>query len=398
MATVQNIFFPSAKDGKKGTLCFRVTHNSTDRQIATDIRLSESEWKICSSGRFCVEPQILALKERIENVKKRLEGIIQMFDEQGKSYSVNDVVNCFRHSTRYLTFTQYMEYVIEALYRKKRYGTARNYQHALVSFKQFFNDNHVCFEEMTSTLIGQYEQYLETRGVCRNSSSFYMRILRSVFNKALRQNITEQKNPFTNVYTGIARTKKRAIPEGVIKKMLNLELEQGSEEAFARDLFIFSYCARGMAYVDMAYLKKINIKNGFISYKRRKTNQLIHVKLEKTMEDIMQRYEKASSVYVFPILNVSESSEAYVQYFLGINKYNYLLGKICDRLSFEGKITSYTARHSWATIALSHNVPIYVISQGLGHESERTTKIYLDTIENKRLDTANASIIKSLCK
>lgn len=206
----------------------------------------------------------------------------------------------------------------------------------------------------------------------------------------------EQTHPFADVYTGIDRTRKRAISEALISQLYKLPLTNGTSIALSRDIFIFSYCTRGMAFVDIAYLKKKNIQNGIISYSRRKTGQLLQVRIEPSIQQIIDRYASALSPYVFPILTSTDTAQSYNEYQVAINNYNRQLKRLSMMLPMSCKLTSYTSRHSWATAARNHNIPITIISQGMGHTSEKTTQIYLTMLENSVIDDANQGLIKSV--
>ena len=171
--------------------------------------------------------------------------------------------------------------------------------------------------------------------------------MRAVYNKAVRQKLVEQSHPFTEVYTGIDRTRKRAVSEQLYK----LKLAEGTPLALARDIFIFSYCTRGMAFVDIAYQKKENIQNGVICYARRKMGQLLSVRIEPSIQRIIDRYSSALSPNVFPILTLMETKHAYEEYQTAINNHNRLLRRLSKMLPAGCKLTSYTSRHSWATAA-----------------------------------------------
>jgi len=289
-----------------------------------------------------------------------------------------------------------MQNQIRLMRNANRLGTALNYEKTMKNFAEFLGGVNLPFSAMTEQLIADYNAFLVQRGMVRNSISFYMRIMRAVYNKAVRQKLVEQSHPFTEVYTGIDRTRKRAVSETVISQLYKLKLAEGTPLALARDIFIFSYCTRGMAFVDIAYLKKENIQNGVICYARRKTGQLLSVRIEPSIQRIIDRYSSALSPYVFPILTSTETKEAYEEYQTAINNHNRLLRRLSKMLPSGCKLTSYTSRHSWATAARNHNVPISVISQGMGHTSEQTTRIYLTMLENSVIDDANQGLIMSL--
>ena len=249
---------------------------------------------------------------------------------------------------------------------------------------------------LTEEVIANYNAFLIRRGLVRNSVSFYMRVLRAIYNKAARQKLIEQQHPFTEVYTGIDQTRKRAVNESIISQLYRLKLNPNTHIALSRDLFIFSYCTRGMAFVDIAYLKRSNIQNGVLTYTRRKTGQLLSIRVEPCIQRIIDRYACIDSPYLFPIITSTDATEAYEQYQAALNRHNRLLGRLSEMLGCGCKLTSYTSRHSWATAARNHNVPISVISQGMGHTSEHTTRIYLTMLENSVIDDANKGIIDSI--
>ena len=223
-----------------------------------------------------------------------------------------------------------------------------------------------------------------------------MRIMRSVYNKAVKQKLVEQSYPFADVYTGIDYTRKRAVPESVISQLYKLKLINGSSLALARDIFIFSYCTRGMAFVDIAFLKKENIQNGVICYTRRKTGQVLSIRIEPGIQEIINRYSSTKTTYIFPLLISLETKQAYKAYQFEINNYNRLLRKLSTMLQLNCALTSYTSRHSWASTARNHNIPVSIISAGMGHTSEQTTQIYLTMLENSVIDDANKGIIGCL--
>jgi len=207
-----------------------------------------------------------------------------------------------------------------------------------------------------------------------------VRVLRSVYNRAVGERLVAQTHPFGNVYTGIDRTRKRAVDERIIGRLSRLDLRGSAPLALARDLFVFSYCARGMAFVDMAFLRRQDIRDGVVHYVRHKTGQPLSVRLEPCMQAIVARYagRAPGSPYVFPVLKSGEFGSAYRQYQVALNYYNRQLKRLAALVGLETGLSSYTSRHSWATAARNHEVPLPVISAGLGHTSEHTMRIDLD--------------------
>lgn len=251
---------------------------------------------------------------------------------------------------------------------------------------------------MDKHFAADYDTWLRQRGVVRNTVSFYMRVLRSVYNKAVRYGLVEQAEPFRYVYTGVDRTRKRAVGESTIARLQKLDLRHSFPLALARDLFVFSFCMRGMAFVDLAYLRKRDRKGDCICYVRRKTGQCLCVKLEACMKAIIDRYARYTdnSSYLFPILRSERSEYSYAQYLTALGQYNRRLRQLSRMLGTGVCLSSYTSRHTWATVARNHLIPISVISAGMGHSSERTTQIYLDTLENSEIDKANRRLLSFL--
>ncbi len=301
-------------------------------------------------------------------------------------------------SPRITVCALFEEYIVKCRL-KGALGTARNYERTYNSFRTFIGSQaDMPVERLDAELVGRYEIWLQERGVVRNSSSFYMRNLRSIYNKAVRRGMVEQKNPFYGVYTGIDNTRKRATAERVMLQLQRLDLSGCRALELSRDLFVFSYCTRGMAFVDLAFLRKEDLRGGVISYVRRKTSQRLTVGVEPCMSRIIDRYAEdvSGSPYVFPILDTSDPEDAYRQYMVALNYHNRKLKTLGGMLGLEESLSSYTARHTWATVARSYNVPISVISAGMGHRSEKTTQIYLDALDGSIIDAANRGILGNL--
>jgi integrase len=223
-----------------------------------------------------------------------------------------------------------------------------------------------------------------------------MRNLRAVYNRAVEQGLTTQRYPFKTVYTGVDKTSKRALSLRVVKKIKALDLSHSPVHDFARDMFMFSFYTRGMSFIDMAYLRKSDIRRGVLTYCRRKTGQILHVKWEACMQAIVDKYNTKSSPYLLPILTDCTLRNERMQYLYLAHKVNHYLKDIGCNLRLNISLTTYVARHTWASVARSKNVPLSVISEGMGHDSEATTRIYLASLDTVAVDKANKMIIKLL--
>ena len=397
ITSVKVKFRASRVSGKAGTIYYQLTHLRRTRCITTGIRLMPGEWDASAQRAVSPEPgRVPVWQCRIECDVDRLHRIIRDLGREGRPYTVDEVADRFCAQSCGVGVTAFMREQIAQLTADNRLGTARNYTRTLRSFSGFLGE--LPFAAFTERLVEEYNAYLLRRGVVRNTVSFYMRILRSVYNKAVRRRLAEPASPFGGVYTGVDRTRKRAIDERLIARLKSLDLPVSGALPLARDLFVFSYCMRGMAFVDMAFLRKKDMRDGAIHYVRRKTGQRMTVHLEPCMREIIGRYAPRTrdTPYLFPVLTAEDPARAYAQYQVALNYYNRLLKKLASLLGLDSGLSSYTSRHSWATAARNHNVPLPVISAGMGHTSERTTQIYLSALETSVIDSANRKILASL--
>lgn len=296
---------------------------------------------------------------------------------------------------------QLFEWEIAHLRESRRFSTANNYKRTLNSINHYLGRSSLPIAKFNAELVSGYNSYLIGRGIKRNSISFYMRVLRAMYRKAVRSNIIKQPlrqgDPFADVYTGVDRTHKRAISEEELLRISRCDFTASPRLAFTRDLFIFSYCARGMAFVDMAYLRWHNIRQGVLAYTRRKTGQPMSLSLERQMMVIIQRWSVLSiKDYIFPILTSDEPEVAHKQYQTALRSYNSLLKCVSRAAGVKHFLTSYTSRHSWATTARNHGIPIDIISAALGHTTEKTTRIYIASIDNSVIDNANQRLINAV--
>ncbi len=261
--------------------------------------------------------------------------------------------------------------------------------------KRFRHDVDLMLDEISAPLMESYEASLRRRGLISNSISFYTRILRAVYNRAVEEDVVENRHPFRHVYTGIDKTVKRALPLASIRKIRNLELKDSPTLDYARDMFMMSFYLRGMSFIDMAFLKKSDLINGYVTYRRRKTGQLLSIKWTKEMQLILGKYPENESRYLMPIISKSGCNERSKYHNAGYN-INRHLKRIAAMAGITIPLTLYVARHSWASAAKAKGIPLSVISEGMGHDNESTTQIYLASHDASAVDRANTLILKSL--
>ena len=400
MASIKVKFRPSTVADHEGSIFYQIIHDRKPRQLITDYKVFPSEWDNSRSMVVATHNSerksfILSIRERIRWDVERLTKIVRKFDNKGVSYSADDVIEEFhRYANEYSLFN-YMESIIIRLKQNGKTRTSETYTVTLNSFKKFRKSEDIMLDCINSVVMEAYEFWLRQRGVSSNTVSFYTRILRAVYNRAVEAEIIEDRNPFRHVYTGVDKTVKRALPLPIIKKIKALDLSLTPALDFARDMFIMSFMLRGMSFIDMAYLRKTDLSNGYITYRRRKTNQQLTIEWAKEMQMILDKYPENESDYLLPIIKHSGTNERYTYRNVGYN-INRNLKQIARTLNISIPLTMYVARHSWASAAKAKGIPLSVISEGMGHDSEATTQIYLASLDTSVVDKANSLILKSL--
>ena len=399
MASIKVKFRPSTNENKEGTIYYQIIQNRVIRQLKTDYRLYMHEWNEDNNAIISInnsrQNYLQSIEERLDWDIKRLQNIIKQLENKRVKYTADDVVSTFQKQSNEHSLFNFMQSVIAQLQQMGKQRTSETYRCTLKSFMQFREEKDVLLEDLDSDLMLMYEAYLHNKGLTKNSTSFYMRILRAVYNRAVEKDLTANRNPFKHVYTGIDKTVKRAISLKAIKQIKNLDLSLQPSLDFARDMFLFSFYTRGMSFIDMAYLKKKDLSNGILSYRRRKTRQQLLIRWEKCMQEIVAKYNNPLSEYLLPIIKPMNGDER-MQYQNAMYLINRKLKDIGKMAGIQVPLTMYVARHSWASVAKNKNVSISVISEGMGHDSEMTTQIYLASLDTAAVDKANSVILNSL--
>lgn len=400
MASIKVKFRPSALSEREGTVYYQIIHDRKIRQLPTDYKVFTSEWDenrsmVITSYTSSRRPFILSIRERIRWDMERLTKIGRKMDADGLTYTADDVIDEFNRYAHDCSLFNFMEGLIARLKQNGKIRTSETYRSALNSFRKFRDDRDIMLDCITSEVMEDFEAWHRNRGVASNTISFYTRILRAVYHRAVEDDIIENRNPFRHVYTGIDKTVKRALPLAVIKKIKSLDLSLTPSVDFARDMFLLSFYLRGMSFIDMAFLRKTDLRNGYVTYRRRKTGQQLIIEWTKDMQTILDKYPENKSDYLLPIIRNPGTNERCIYRNAGYN-INHNLKSIAGIVGVTIPLTLYVARHSWASAAKAKGIPLSVISEGMGHDSEATTQIYLASLDTSVVDRANGLILKSL--
>lgn len=385
---------------KKGRIIYRITHGGFTRTIVSSVAIYSWEWNVNTNSIIlnnCGIERRSELELATKQIQWDIKSIYQIISNlmiESPAFTVEDIVQNYEKLSQGHSLSAFMHEQIILLKTHRKYGTASTYSSTLKSFMRFLNFQDISLNRIDPDLIKSYEDYLSEIGLTKNTISFYMRVLRAVFNKAVENGLVEQSQPFCNVYTGIAKTQKRAVSIKEIRKIITADLSQQPSLEFARDIFMFSFYTRGMSFVDIAYLRPENIKDGYLIYNRRKTGQELRIRWESCMEQLVSKYQSQCDNYLLPIIKGKADSRK--QYLNSLHWINNHLKMLSSRLSIQPALTMYVARHSWASIAKNSNIPITVISEGMGHSSIQTTQIYLASLNDSIIDGANKRIINKI--
>lgn len=273
----------------------------------------------------------------------------------------------------------------------QRFGTARNYEGVISILKVFVKHKDLKFNELNRDFLKRFEQFhLSKPGNSQNGLASYMRTIKAIYNKGIKDDIIEREYyPFSKYQIKTHPTEKRAIKVEYIKRILKLDLTEQHSLFHYRNYFLLSYMTMGMSFIDMAFLKNRNIIDGRIKFQRKKTSKMYDIKITEQMMVILKYYlcKRRPNDFILPILKRDTLELQYKDAQWGLKKYNKGLKKIAKLCKIEERLTSYVSRHSFATHALFKNIPLPAISAMLGHTKLSTTQVYLKSLPSKVLDT-----------
>lgn len=294
----------------------------------------------------------------------------------------------------------FMKQVANGLQVEGNFGTAHVYRSSLNAIIAYRGKSDFFFSEVTSEWLKGFEVHLRNRGCSWNTVSTYMRTFRAVYNRAVNlQEASYVPYLFRSVYTGTRAEHKRALNDDDMKKVfVNLSRKAGVSLSVrqAQELFILMFLLRGMPFVDLAYLRKSDLHDNVITYRRRKTGRSLSVTLTSEAMILIKKYmnRDSSSPYLFSFLKSREGTkEAYREYQLALRSFNQRLMLLGELLGLGDKLSSYTARHTWATTAYYCEIHPGIISEAMGHSSITVTETYLKPFQDKKIDEANKQVL-----
>ena len=385
-------------------LVFQVIHNRRKKLLYTGYRMKEevfdeSEGKIMNGvGSTFTATEVVKMNRELRKMRNRIDTRIRQLERTREEFTVEDILaqSAFGTGKPQFYLLRYINAQIERKQELKKVGMAAAYKSTRSSLAKFISRPDVRMSEVDSAFVRRYEDFLYSNGSSGNTVSYYLRNLRSLYNQAVADGYHPRgEYPFAKAQTRPAKTVKRALSRTDMQNLADLNLENEPELEFTRDLYLFSFYAQGMAFVDIVLLKEADICNGVLTYSRHKSKQLIRIAVTPQMQGLIDKY-KTENEYLFPIIS-GEYASGYQQYRLALGRINRHLKKIAVVADIKVPLTTYTARHTWATLARDYGAPISVISAGLGHTSEEMTRVYLKDFDVSMLNQVN-SIVTNLSR
>ena len=385
-------------------LVFQVIHNRRKKLLYTGYRMKEEvfdelEGKIMNGvGSTFTATEVVKMNRELRKMRNRIDTRIRQLERTREEFTVEDILaqSAFGTGKPQFYLLRYINAQIERKQELKKVGMAAAYKSTRSSLAKFIGRPDVRMSEVDLAFVRRYEDFLYSNGASGNTVSYYLRNLRSLYNQAVTDGYHPRgEYPFAKAQTRPAKTVKRALSRTDMQNLADLNLENEPELEFTRDLYLFSFYAQGMAFVDIVLLKKTDICNGVLTYSRHKSKQLIRIVVTPQMQGVIDKYNTENE-YLFPIIS-GEYASGYQKYRLALGRINRHLKKIAVVADIKVPLTTYTARHTWATLARDYGAPISVISAGLGHTSEEMTRVYLKDFDVSMLNQVN-SIVTNLSK
>ncbi|MCD8080872.1 MAG: site-specific integrase, partial [Bacteroides sp.] len=391
-----------------GKLFLRLIYNRQSGNITLPYRIDSSEWDgernrlSCRGSSPDRVTYLMDLQHRLDNEKEAFSRFVSKFSDR-REVNIRDILSSYRCQSLRGGLSSFVEWLARRLVNEKRERTARAYKSAWRRLLSYSGKSDLCADDLTEAFIRGFEKHLQAEKCSLNTISFYMRNLRAVCNKGKERGIfpPEYQHPFRHVYTQIAPTRKRALSKDDVSRLNcfdeTLFARLTPEEKDALHLFLFSFHACGMSFVDLAYLRKSDIRGKVLSYYRKKTGRLIQMNITEGMQRSIEyfRLRTQHSPYVFPVVQDTTRS-AYSQYCTGLRVQNQRLKTIREKTGIRKGLSTHMARHSWATIARSESVSVDVISEALGHSFVSTTYIYLESFGSSVIGQATQKVSQAV--
>jgi integrase/recombinase XerD len=398
------ISLDTRRQKKDGTypLIMRLGHHEKTTSVPLGISIDEKDWdekQRLIRKTYTGVSSVTRLNNQIQKMKADAMDVILRLHESGvlQTLSITSLKDRITQKDARDSFFQFANQCVDDLIKAHRIGTARSYRGLVNVLKDYRKGKDLLFKEITYDFLSKLEIHHKSKGNGINGLSVYIRAIRAIYNKAINSGLVDKDlYPFADYKIKSAPTEKRALDAEFLKKIIEQDLSVDHPCFNTRNYFLASYMLYGMNFTDMAYLEKSSIENGRVKYRRRKTGKLYDIKITPQLESILSHYiqQNPGSKFVFMILKRESPvlREKDIQW--ARNRYNKKLKALASLCGIDANLTSYVSRHSFATQAMLHDIPLTAISTMLGHSSLKTTEIYLKGLPVDVLDDFNKRILE----
>ncbi len=385
-------------------IILRIGHNGRTTSINLGYSVKNSEWddsKKIVTKQYKGTETVTRLNNFIQKTKAHAMDVILKLHERNELQQLTVIEikeRIVNHHSRN-SFLDYGNQVVADLRLAHRMGTARSYAGVLKILQAYCNHGDISFQQITHSFLSQFEISHREHGSGTNSLGVYMRTIRAMYNRAIKDGLVERElYPFEYYKIKTAPTQKRALDAPLLAAIIQLQLEPSNPLFNTRNYFVASYMMYGMNFTDMAYLEKSDIIDGRIHYRRKKTGKVYDIKITEGLQKILSFYisQKPENDYVFPIIKRESSYEKNEDIIGARKRYNKKLKQLAIACEISQNLTSYVSRHTYATQAMLHQIPLNAISTMLGHSSLKTTEVYLKSLPSTKLDEYNALVLNQL--
>ena len=384
-------------------LMLRLAQHRKRKYVSLGVSILEKDWDFKKNQPKKSCPDREAIVKLISDKVSAYNSLIMDLTARQQPFTVSSLILALENRTKVKTVSEMYDYLIDEFRRTDHLGTMSVYQQSKSSLTKFNRTLDIPFSDIDCQWLDRYEKWLKGRNIKDTTISILFRTLRSVFNRALSMKLIRQDiYPFSDfkVSKFDVRTKKRAVSKEDVKKIMSLDLSgERQYMQLARDIFLFSYFGAGINFSDIALLRYCDISEGRIRYIRKKTGKEISFPLSDAGMEIIQRYSKPDATnedYIFPILDRKihkTEMQRKNRIHKVIGKVNPCLAEIGIMAGLETHLTTYVARHTFATVLKRSGVSIAIISESMGHSDIATTQIYLDSFENSQIDEAMKNLL-----
>ena len=402
MASIKILLRDKATKEGMFPIVLKIIKDRKPKVISLGMECLKKDWDEANAQFKKSHTNYLQRNRVLLKLKDKALKVIDEFNMEDVDFTLTQFEEKFRgKKDSNLNVKEFWEDKIADLNKAGRTGNARAYFETMNSFYKFNKNNQLKFRDISVTMLDKYETHLRSTGSKDGGIGVRMRELRALYNDAIKKGLVDEKYyPFKTYKVSKFKSSgiKKALTKSQVRKIEELDEIKYSHLTEAKKLFLFSYYTSGMNFFDMMKLRWSNIQNGRIVYIRSKTKGKFSVKILEPVRLILEEYKDINTItdYVFPILLKEDLTPMQIENRKAkkLKKFNSDLKKIAEIQKIESAITSYVARHSYATNLKEIGVSTDMISQSMGHQNTGVTVAYLKDFDNSIIDDANEKLLQ----